>query len=257
MAVESQKNLRRGSSVVEQESHKLHVGSSILPRVTKDKYGMFKLPFDTPYTFSELVNLSRTQAKQDLFVLAMFEGKTKGTFLELGAARPIINSNCQLLERYFDWSGVSMDILPCMGWEEQRKQSQYVIADATEYDYSVFGDYFDYLQIDIDDPIGQTKILQLLADKEFGVVTLEHDVFERKAEYFAWKNFARKYFTSRGYIVLADNICVNVGDWKTNCFEDWYVNPKVIRKEVIAAYQNLTLDYRLKYGEDVLFTQND
>jgi hypothetical protein len=71
---------------------------------------MFKLPFTTPYPFSELLNVSSTQAKQDLFVLAMFEGKTKGTFLELGAGKPIINSNCQLLERYFDWSGVSMDI---------------------------------------------------------------------------------------------------------------------------------------------------
>jgi hypothetical protein len=217
---------------------------------------MFKLPFTTPYPFSELLNVSSTQAKQDLFVLAMFEGKTKGTFLELGAGKPIINSNCQLLERYFDWSGVSMDILPLIGWEEQRKRSQYIIADATEYDYSVFGNYFDYLQIDIDDPIGQTKILQLLEDKEFGVVTLEHDVYVKTAEHFAWKNFARKYFVSRGYVILADNVCVNVGDNKTNCFEDWYVNPKVIRQEVISAYKNLTLDYRLKYGEDVLFAQN-
>lgn len=217
---------------------------------------MFKLPFTTPYTFSELLNVSRTQAKQDLFVLAMFEGKTEGTFLELGAGKPIYNSNCQLLERYFDWSGVSIDISPHIGWREERKRSQYIIADATEYDYSVFGDYFDYLQIDIDDPNGQIKILQLLEDKEFGVVTLEHDAYVKIAENFAWKNFARKYFTSKGYVILADNVCVDIGDQKINCFEDWYVNPKVIRQEVIAAYKNLTLDYRLKYGEDVLFAQN-
>ena len=188
----------------------------------------------------------------------MFEGKTKGTYLEIGAGKPILNSNCQLLGNYFDWSGVSIDNSPVNGqeWKEQRKLSEYVIADATEYDYSGCNDYFDYLQIDIDDPIGQTKILQLLADKEFGVVTLEHDAYEKKAENFAWKNFARKYFTSRGYVILADNVCVDIGDKKINCFEDWYVNPNFIRKEVIEAYQSLTWDYRLKYGEDVLFAQN-
>ena len=219
---------------------------------------MFKLPFSYPYSYSDLLSFSRSQAKQDLFVIAMFEGKTKGTYLEIGAGKPILNSNCHMLENYFDWSGVSIDNSPVNGqeWKQHRKKSEYIIADATEYDYGPLRNYFDYLQIDIDDPVGQTKVLQLLEDKEFGVITIEHDVYEKKAENFAWKNFARKYFTSKGYVILADNVCVNVGDNKINCFEDWYVNPDVIRKKVISTYQNCTWDYRLKYGKDVLFAQN-
>lgn len=219
---------------------------------------MFKLPFSSPLTFSELLSLSKTQAKQDLFVIAMFEGKTNGTFLEIGAGKPIINSNCQILENYFNWSGVSIDIqdLTYLGWLELRKQSEYIVTDATTYDYSKLPNYFDYLQIDIDDPVKQTKLLQLLDSKEFGVITLEHDVYEKKAEYFAWKNFAIQTLLKKGYVILADNVCIDMRDNKVSCFEDWYVNPNIIRKEVIEAYQSLTWDYRLKYGEDVLFAQN-
>lgn len=219
---------------------------------------MFKLPFETQYTFQELCDLSTSQAKQDLFVLAMLEGKTRGTFLEIGCNRPQSYSNCYLLETSFDWSGISIDIKDYtdFDWDIQRPKSKYIIADAVAFDYSTVPDYFDYLQLDIDDSYSTMSIIDSLQNKEFGVITIEHDAFRKTKENFALKNFARQAFTKKGYVILADNVCVDIGDKKINCFEDWYVNPNIIRKEVVEAYQSLTWDYRLKYGEDVLFAQN-
>lgn len=69
--------------------------------------------FKVPIPHIQLENLllkSRSQAGQDLFVIAMFNGKKNGSFLEFGANGPIADNNTYLLEKEFDYRGVSFDI---------------------------------------------------------------------------------------------------------------------------------------------------
>lgn len=53
---------------------------------------------------------SQSQAGQDLFVIAMTQGKTEGRWLELGAGQPVTDNNTWLLEHQFRWSGFSLEI---------------------------------------------------------------------------------------------------------------------------------------------------
>lgn len=239
---------------------------------------MFRHSFSLPRPFDELVMLSRSQAKQDLFVVAMFDGKRQGTFLELGAGHPIQCSNCFLLETEFGWGGISIDISTCpnAAWETIRPLTTFAEADAVTFDYDSLPDYFDYLQIDIDNTVYEMEIINRLENKEFGVITVEHDIYRNTQENIDFQQFARKTFIDRGYVLLADNVCVDSDWWAKEvingggsiqtlrelkkypgkiCFEDWFVNPKYINKEIIEAYSTVTLDSREKLGDDVLFTQ--
>jgi hypothetical protein len=65
-----------------------------------------KLPF---FGFENL-NGNYSQAAQDLFVLSCLSGKTNGTFLDLGCSHPTNINNTFLLEKDFNWSGLSIDI---------------------------------------------------------------------------------------------------------------------------------------------------
>jgi hypothetical protein len=240
---------------------------------------MFKNYFSTPYSFDELLKSSRSQARQDLFVVAMFEGKTNGTFLELGAGHPVHCSNCFLLESMFGWGGTSIDTGTCPNapWETLRSNTTFLETDAITFDYDALSDYFDYLQIDIDNTVSQMEIINRLENKEFGVVTVEHDIYRNTQENIDFQKFARQAFVDRGYVLLADNVCVDTDWWAKEvvmgggsiqtlrelkkypgkiCFEDWFVNPKYIKEELIKAYKNITLDSREKLGDDVLFVKS-
>jgi hypothetical protein len=79
---------------------------------------MNKLRWDLPLQFRGQVNgidcewlhnQAKSQAGQELFVIAMTQGKTNGTWLELGCGHPIGSNNTFLLEKKLDWSGISID----------------------------------------------------------------------------------------------------------------------------------------------------
>lgn len=232
--------------------------------------------FSIPCSFDELLLSSKSQARQDLFVLAMFEGKTNGTFLELGAGHPAQCSNCFTLETMFGWGGISIDISTCPNapWETLRPNTTFLEADAVTFDYDTLPNYFDYLQIDIDNTTGEIEIINQLKSKEFGVITVEHDIYKNSQENIDFQKFARETLIDRGYVLLADNVCVDTDWWAVEvikgggsiqtlrelkkypgkiCFEDWFVNPKHIKKEIIETYTNVTLDCREKLGDDILF----
>lgn len=67
----------------------------------------FKGHIDHPAAYSLE---SHSQAGQDLFVIAMLQGKRNGTFLEIGANHLQGFSNTFLLEKQFGFSGTSIDI---------------------------------------------------------------------------------------------------------------------------------------------------
>jgi len=56
-----------------------------------------------------LFNQSKSQAGQDLFIIAMTQGKSHGTWLEIGCGDPIRSNNTYLLEKKLGWTGISID----------------------------------------------------------------------------------------------------------------------------------------------------
>lgn len=60
---------------------------------------------------SKLLIQKQSQAGQDLFVIAMTQGKKNGTFLELGGYHPFEISNTYVLEKMFGWDGWSVDLV--------------------------------------------------------------------------------------------------------------------------------------------------
>jgi hypothetical protein len=67
---------------------------------------MFKVPIAD---VDDVIAQSKSQAGQDLFVVAMLQGKKNGTFLEIGGSHPVIGNNTWLLERFFNFTGNSIE----------------------------------------------------------------------------------------------------------------------------------------------------
>jgi len=65
---------------------------------------------------------SKSQAGQDLFVIAMLQGKRQGTFLEIGAGKLNVGSNTFLLEKEFGFSGTSIDIIDAHSLQSWQKE---------------------------------------------------------------------------------------------------------------------------------------
>jgi hypothetical protein len=103
----------------------------------------------------DLIDTNFSQSYQDMFVLMATNGKTSGTYLEIGSDDPYINSNTALLETKFKWQGLSIDIKEdqVTKFKDHRKNYAYCV-DARTVNYvdllsmSNFPKEVDYLQVD-------------------------------------------------------------------------------------------------------------
>ncbi len=59
---------------------------------------------------ADIIKNNQSQVFQDMFILMMLNGKTNGKYLEIGAHEPIVHSNTYILEKHFNWNGVSLEI---------------------------------------------------------------------------------------------------------------------------------------------------
>lgn len=190
-----------------------------------------------PFTNSDLVQRTYSQAYQDLFVLTVLDGKKDGTYVEIGSNHPSIANNTFVLEKIFNWKGVSFDIDEelCREFKLQRR-NPVVVGDATTADYSsIFEQYrlptnprrIDYLQVDIE-PAPQTlaalKAINLDLYK-FSVITFETDIYAGGGNAKIAEE-SREYLQSYGYQLVAKDV-MNGG----NSFEDWYVDPTTVSEE--------------------------
>jgi hypothetical protein len=187
-----------------------------------------------PFTNSELIKRTYSQAYQDLFVLSVLDGKENGTYVEIGSNHPTIANNTFVLETVFKWKGVSFDIDEemCKEFKIQRR-NPVIIGDATSVDYSsVFQQYklpvnpkrIDYLQVDIE-PAPQTLAALKAIDLDlykFSVITFETDIYAGGGNAKIAEE-SREYLQSYGYKLVAKDV-MNGG----NSFEDWYVDPSII-----------------------------
>jgi hypothetical protein len=204
-------------------------------------YNDFKFPFDS----LENIEQSYAQALQDMWVLSVLNGKKNGTFLEIGAYNPIFISNTFLLERYFGWSGVSIDYDTSVEpqFVNAGRTTKFITADATKLDYDRILSQFpsnklNYLQIDIEPNIQSLNCLKIIPfDKyKFSCITFEHDAYNKEypKEYNdAIRKESEEILESYGYIAVAKNI-ENLGNDE---FEGWYLFKEDFTDETIAKFK--------------------
>jgi len=80
-----------------------------------------------PTLFEELVNQSRSQLSQDLFVLGTLNFIRNGFFVEVGATNGIELSNTCLMEKYFDWTGLLVE--PARIWHQSISKNRTALID--------------------------------------------------------------------------------------------------------------------------------
>lgn len=184
----------------------------------------------------ESIEHNFSESYQDMFVLAMLNGKRDGTYLEIGSCQPFYGNNTALLELNFGWSGVSLDIDPHFveSFNDQRKNNC-LLRDATTVDYTKFlpglglGKTIDYLQIDCDPPeVSYNVLLNMpLEEYKFAVITFEHDHYADDSK--KYRELSRKYLESYGYKMVVNDIAPD--QYRT--YEDWWVRPDLINKKVL------------------------
>ena len=172
---------------------------------------------------------------QDMFVLTMLNGKQNGTFLEIGCGDPVEGSNTKLLED-LGWTGTSIDVRVELEekFSEQRTAS-FIAADVTRLDFdSLVTQDYDYLQIDIEPPLGSLQtLLRIPFDKHrFAVITFEHDAYRSDGV----KERSRDYLWSHGYLLVAGDISINLYE---SC-EDWWVHPDLVDLKIVDRMRDCT-----------------
>lgn len=222
---------------------------------TKDKYDKLKFKFNN----SEKIIKNYSQIYQDMFVLTMTNGIENGSYLEIGSGDPIYGNNTYLLEKEFNWNGLSIDIneLYKLSFTEKRN-NKFICENALTIDYyKLLNDNFkiniiDYLQIDCDPCDNSYEVLlKIPFDKyHFKVITFEHDYYNDKSRKF--RNKSRGYLIKLGYHLIGGNISPN---YYENPFEDWYIHPDYISKDIYKQFINT--QNKFICGESFMFIKHN
>lgn len=202
---------------------------------------------------SENITEHYSQSWQDLFVLTMLDGKRNGTYLEIGCGNPIYINNTYLLEQ-FDYAGISIDIELNNEWKSLRSKNKYIVADAKQIDYTeILRDMpkqIDYLQLDIDPEQATLEVLKKLphSSHRFSVITYETDSFKGDME---TRNTSREFLKSLGYEMIVNDVGVKqYSDSSWVPFEDWYVDPNVISKNIIDCFKG-TKQFKINFAHQL------
>jgi len=200
-------------------------------------YGSMYERLRVKFPGSQQISHNYSQAFQDMFVLTMLNGKTNGSFLEIGCSDPLFNSNTKLLEEW-GWNGISIDNSEkdTANFAKSRK-SRLIIADATRLDYEeLLSGYrdLDYLQVDIEPALNTLSALLRIPFEHhrFAVVTFEHDDYCTPRP--GVKERQRQYLKSHGYQLIVGDI----GFDRYSYFEDWWVHPDLVDPWIIKKMLN-------------------
>lgn len=198
----------------------------------KSKYEKLKIKFKD----SEKIEKNFSQSYQDIFILTVLEGKQKGNFVEIGAHDAIFINNTFLLEKMYQWSGVSIDIDPFSKQSYQaNRKAKFYLEDALKINYEELFQknnlpkQIDYLQIDIDPLINSFNCLQKIPfDKyRFSTITFETDYYDTNTDQKIKEMVrieSRKILKNNGYELIVSDVESN----PNFPFEDWYVDSTII-----------------------------
>lgn len=198
--------------------------SQALRKYTSDKHKNLSFKFEG----SDNIKENYSQCFQDLFVLAVLNGKKNGSFLEVGGAGPFKGNNTALLELDFGWKGVSIEFDEgfAKDYSSNRKGTEVICKDALKIDYhQLLRKHFkdkriNYLQLDIEPARSTLECLYKIPFDEytFDVITYEHDNYVDVTK--SCREKSREYLRSKGYILVAGNISPD----NKSPFEDWWVH---------------------------------
>ena len=204
------------------------------PRYFRNNYENLK----TKFTGAENIENNWSQSMQDIFVMSMLNGKRNGVYVEIGADQPRVISNTYLLEKDFDWSGISFELdADKVAFFNTIRENKCLCEDATLYNYkSLFEELnypkqIDYLQLDIDPAEGTLRALKALPldDYRFSVITYETDVYSSGADI---QDEQIEILESHGYQLVAKNV-----KCEGNPYEDWWVDPAIVSEDVWKPYK--------------------
>ena len=204
------------------------------PRYFRNNYENLK----TKFTGAENIENNWSQSMQDMFVLSMLDGKRDGVYVEIGADQPRVISNTYLLEKDFDWSGISFELdSDKVAFFNTIRKNKCLCEDATLYDYkSLFEErsypkQIDYLQLDIDPAEGTLRALKTLPldDYRFSVITYETDVYSSGADI---QDEQIEILESHGYQLVAKNV-----KCEGNPYEDWWIDPAIVSEDIWKPYK--------------------
>ena len=204
------------------------------PRYFRNNYENLK----TKFTGAENIENNWSQSMQDIFVMSMLDGKRNGVYVEIGADQPRVISNTYLLEKDFDWSGISFELdADKVAFFNTIRKNKCLCEDATLYDYkslfqkSNYPKQIDYLQLDIDPAEGTLNALKVLPlnDYRFSVITYETDVYSSGADI---QDEQIQILESHGYQLVAKNV-----KCEGNPYEDWWIDPAIVSEDVWKPYK--------------------
>lgn len=210
--------------------------SKSLNLYTNQKYEKFVMKFNG----LENVKQNYSEAYQDLFALAISNGKRNGSYVEIGSGDPVYGNNTYLLEKEFGWSGISLDISEeFVKAHNDQRNHLCLLKDATTTNYSAlfaaqgFEEVIDYLQIDCDPPSVSFKaLLSIPFEKyKFRAITFEHDHYADPIG--GYREKARKYLQSHGYVLFASDISPD----DNRPYEDWFVHPDLFDVSKVRNYE--------------------
>ena len=204
------------------------------PRYFRNNYENLK----TKFTGAENIENNWSQSMQDIFVMSMLDGKRNGVYVEIGADQPRVISNTYLLEKDFDWSGISFELdADKVAFFNTIRKNKCLCEDATLYDYkslfqkSNYPKQIDYLQLDIDPAEGTLRALKALPldDYRFSVITYETDVYSSGADI---QDEQIEILESHGYQLVAKNV-----KCEGNPYEDWWIDPAIVSEDIWKPYK--------------------
>lgn len=95
---------------------------TLLNEIREDNRDLLNISKEEILTLLSSFEHSKSQLKQDLFVLHQLDFKKNGFFVEFGATNGIDLSNTHLLEKKFDWEGILAE--PAKHWHNDLKTNR-------------------------------------------------------------------------------------------------------------------------------------
>lgn len=179
--------------------------------------------YDFPIYDRKNFNLGNNVPPHTGFAYHIAKEKNNGWYVELGSAHYESNNNTYVLEKYFNWKGVAIDIQN--HWAElynKNRVNECISGDALSFNWEKyfidnnFPNQIDYLQIDVDGHDQNNNLIALfnlpLTRYRFTGITIEHDS-GRDFRLKRIRDTQREILSSLNYdLVVAGN------------YEDWWVD---------------------------------
>ena len=177
-----------------------------------------------------------SQSGQDQFAYNI--SGSNGTYLEIGAHDPVINSNTFNLEVKCNWNGISIEYDKTFqkSWDDNKLRKNNVIwDDAFNINYSSLikqrelPNRLNYLSCDIEPAENTFNILKKIISSElnFDFISFEHDKYSIGNKY---EDLSIEYLKNYNYKVAVKDVYSRNKRYKI--YETWFVNNDIDFEEM-------------------------